>query len=353
MVPTPGLQSVEIERSTVLLPNDDVTGLFYEDVKAPLEIIRRSYKAEVFSPRGLPDDDRWLRDQKVIVFGKGWANTPGMYKRLLNPLVAQGYVIIAPLVKTPDFALPWSPIETFGKNFFGYKGSLRGKLQTAMLIDIVRAAQMASRGGAREVHYLGHSMGGAMALAALRFETSVVPTSVVLLAPAVQTSVETPLNQHVHTLKDDEEKMREMAGLMADSPLLFLHGSADNTVESYESTRSFEALKERKSSLLGCGIIEGGAHIGFQNPSDNIDEDTNRELKCFSAKEEMNAMGDASSGIWDIFKEQRLLTLSILELWYPNVGKLPDSELVSRIESVPNSEKTSFQWDSVKSADAE
>lgn len=89
----------------------------------------------------------------------GFSQKPRNTQSTLRTLAAAGLAVIAPAVWLPDTAPPWVSIETTR-----WWTSPPARLQTALTIDMLRAAELARGLGLTRLSLLGHSMGGALAL---------------------------------------------------------------------------------------------------------------------------------------------------------------------------------------------
>lgn len=182
------------------------------------------------------DAGSWLCGRRVIVFGHGFSQRPSNYTTLLHTLAARGYTVLAP--RTWLFDIVFACVQTVSPF------DMPAKLQTAVLIDVARAAQLAADSGAAAVHVLGHSMGAGMALAYTRFARANLESSssrsrglgglasCVVMAPAVRASADVPLNPYARidgsTVEEESRLLKELAKEMAvDLPVLLLQGGDD------------------------------------------------------------------------------------------------------------------------------
>lgn len=146
---TPG--AVEVVTADVELPTGTVRGLpgISTDRRASAYVLLRA--------------DKWdsldLSATQAVVFGHGFSQKPRNTQSILRTLAAAGLAVIAPAVWLPDTAPPWVSIQTTR-----WWSSPPARLQTALAIDMLRAAGLARGLGLTRLSLLGHSMGGALAL---------------------------------------------------------------------------------------------------------------------------------------------------------------------------------------------
>lgn len=239
----------EIVRGDIQLPDNPI------EVVGDLVPDRKNAAAVVY---GLPDyfqRDDWLRDAAVVIFGHGFSQRPANYASTLSRIAVLGYIVIAPRVWIFDILGEW-----MSAGLFNVLTQMPQRLQNALLIDIARTVQMVQRCGARQVHLVGHSMGGALALAYGRYVPPTGLQSMTMLAPAVKASVETTLNPIFNGKNMDNITKDDVPPV----PMLFLQGSRDIIVHRRDTKKIYEEIKA-KQEPTGYAKLQGGTHIGFED----------------------------------------------------------------------------------------
>lgn len=246
----------------------------------------------------------------MVVFAHGFSQRPDNYASTLLRLAEEGYVIVAPRVWFASVIAPWARVETQG-----VFAPLPRKLQTALLIDVARCVQIATDGGAKAVHLLGHSMGAAMMLAYARFPPRGVLESVALLAPAVKDSSVSELNPYV-TIGEggDVSGIEKLAKEIEDVRIIALQGKRDGIVDADDTGLVMAALKNREA-LTGLLYLEDGTHVGFE---DQLDVRLNLPFLVLLERFVFRIL-DFLIYVVNVFdidaEEQQVLTKLVLERW--------------------------------------
>lgn len=198
----------------------------------------------------------------VIIFLHGFSQHPCNYRTLLHSLAQDSdgaYVIVAPIVSIGSVILPWQHVETTDM-----WASPASKLQSAIVIDAARATQLAFEACAARIHLLGHSLGG-MAGLALAAQAPSAFSSVIALAPAVHTSVNTHVNQMV-TKDAFDGGMDQFCTHAKAVPVLLVHGEKDNIVTASKSQDLFETISNRSEDAVSIlAMVHNGTHVGMED----------------------------------------------------------------------------------------
>lgn len=272
-----------------------------------------------------------LTNTPVFVFAHGFSQRPLNYFSLLAYLAVQGYVVIAPRVWV--LSVLFQKVETIDV-FDG----LQAKLQTALLIDTARSAQIAFEYSSK-VHVLGHSMGGAMSMVYAGYASAALQ-SVAVLAPEVGAVKLTDLNQTVRLDDcDGEDRMRNLASMMA-CRMLMLHGARDKIVQSEDMETVLNAFAN--APLTGLVSMLRGTHIGFE---DTLEVDlpfTDIEEFFFGLLDRL-LFGEFFDPFKLDTKEQLESTKDFLLTWINNI-EADDEELRTAIEQVIVPSESEISW---------
>ena len=196
----------------------------------------------------------------VVVFAHGFSQRPRNYTTLLCALAASGKMILCPRVWVLDCLNPFYTVETMG-----LLTGLAAKLQTALLIDMLRCVALA-KSFDKPYEMYGHSMGGAMSLTAawwLRHRVNEL-RSVVCLAPAIGPTIETKLNPLININQPGGDQSLDDLVSEINAPVLLLHGSDDIIVRHQNTNAIYEAFRDA-GEHFGWGEIDEGRHVGFQD----------------------------------------------------------------------------------------
>lgn len=223
----------------------------------------------------------------------GFSQKPRNTQSTLRTLAAAGLAVIAPAVWLPDTAPPWVSIQTTR-----WWSSPPARLQTALAIDMLRAAELARGLGLTRLSLLGHSMGGALTLvvadlllAADREERKsnaggsggggvggVTLDAVIGLAPAAGPLQLTAINPLLSLdAADGEERAVEFfrrwssggsdGGSAPPPPAVFLVSAPrDRIVRPASVAALFAAARQSASIPRGAHVtLASGAHTGFED----------------------------------------------------------------------------------------
>lgn len=342
--------AVEITLGSVALPLGELPALY---TSSSHDIVsKRKAEAAVFVLAKTLEarPSTWMLDAPVVVFGHGFSQLPRNYASLLRRLAAEGYVVLAPRVWLFGVVWPWVSVET--TSWCACPGP---KLQTALLLDVARSSRLAVECGAKRVHLLGHSMGGAMGLAYLRFVADVpAVTSACLMAPAVASCSETKLNPLVVLGRgaDGDAKLREFAKQLPEVPLLLLQGTNDSIVPERDTARVFEAVRGRdggggeagKGTLVtGCGEIVNGTHLGYE---DRLDVQFGF---WWGLDKLVFLIVDAIVyGQWDVFRldtaEQLETVKEVVVAWLGVAGTEEGEDVVRKVNAAKGESVVRYLW---------
>ncbi|KIZ06376.1 hypothetical protein MNEG_1576 [Monoraphidium neglectum] len=248
--------------------------------------------ADIYLPPGVPSLAE-ARDLNAVVFGHGFSQDPENYITIRDQLLGAGWVVVAPTTGV---------LDVLGRQV-GYEASARAssarsklpvKLQAALIIDLLRTAQllhggpgadeacsrMMAKGQARAherppapMLFLGHSLGGACSiLAAAKLQSDKI-RGVVLLSAQVSMMQQSPVNDDIWLL-DGNKRSTEAAlkffqdEFPRDTPLIIV--SPDRDVLAPRPTLEClftVAAQARKDEQLALFEIKGD-HTGYEDRLD-------------------------------------------------------------------------------------
>lgn len=218
-----------------------------------------------------------------VVYLHGFSQQPKNYLSTLRAMAAAGLRVVAPSTWLLDTAWPWVDVETAPKNPF----AAAAKLQTAVIIDGMRAAKYLEDAGVEDISLAGHSMGGACALVI----PSLVDTkfrAVCCMSPAAATSAETELNPYLAGNPEDYPKL--FNAYKSKPKIVLVTAAKDRIVKPASVVDVFDAAPPESSAH---SAIQTGSHIGFEDSLVVRIPIGNRKIRLFSGLSSLIYAGDA------------------------------------------------------------